>query len=131
MYNILIAEPIPYNTKPNLELVTQQSMVSYIYQNYSEHITLDDISAAGNISRSKCCQIFKKYIGQSPMDFVNTYRLEISQHLLLTTTSSITDICTACGFNHLSYFTKQFQIKYGCTPRDYRKELHSFRCRKS
>lgn len=122
IYNTLIAETNPCDTKPNQELITQQAMVSYIYQNYSDNITLNDIASAGNICRSKCCQVFKKYVGQSPMDFVNAYRLEISQHLLLTTTSSITDICTTCGFNHLSYFSKQFQIKYGCTPRDYRKK---------
>lgn len=121
MYHILSTETISSEPKPNLELITQQTMISYIYQNYSDHITLDDIASSGNICRSKCCQIFKKYIGQSPMDYVNTYRLEISQHLLLTSASSITDICIACGFNHLSYFTKQFLRKYGCTPRDYRK----------
>ena len=103
------------------EMKSQRAMVSYIYQNYGEHITLEDIAAAGNISRSKCCQIFKKYVGKSPIDFTNAYRLEVSQNLILTTDLNITDICMSCGFNHLSYFTKQFQMKYGCTPREYRK----------
>ncbi|MBO5033614.1 MAG: AraC family transcriptional regulator [Lachnospiraceae bacterium] len=123
IYNSMIAESDIYNANPTTELTYQQAMVSYIYQNYSNNITLNDIASAGNICRSKCCQIFKKYVGQSPMDFVNSYRLEVSQNLLLTTTLNITDICTTCGFNHLSYFTKQFQIKYGCTPRDYRKKI--------
>lgn len=105
------------------DLQAQRQMVSYIYQNYSSNISLDDIAAAGKVCRSKCCQIFKKYVKQSPMDFVNAYRLECSQHLLSTTALTITDICTACGFNHLSYFSKQFQAKYGCTPRNYRKTI--------
>lgn len=104
----------------NDDLHAQRQMVSYIYQNYSSMISLDDIASAGKVCRSKCCQIFKKYVGQSPMDFVNSYRLECSQNLLLTTSLSITEICTRCGFNHLSYFSKQFQNKYGCTPRDSR-----------
>lgn len=103
------------------DLLSQQRMVSYIYQNYSGTLSLDDIAAAGNVCRSKCCQIFKKYVGQSPMDFVNAYRLECSQHLLLTTSLNITEICTVCGFNHLSYFSGQFRLKYGCSPREYRK----------
>ena len=105
----------------NDDLQAQRQMVSYIYQNYSAAISLDDIADAGKVCRSKCCQIFKKYVGQSPMDFVNAYRLEYSSRLLLTTKLNITEICTACGFNHLSYFSKQFQMRYGCTPRDYRK----------
>lgn len=105
------------------DLATQRQMVSYIYQNYSSSITLEEIAAAGKVCRSKCCQIFKKYMGQSPMDFVNSYRLECSQQLLENTSLSITDICLTCGFNHQSYFTKQFRLKYQCTPKEYRKSI--------
>lgn len=108
------------------DVLVQRQMVSFIYQNYSVSISLEDIAASGKVCRSKCCQIFKKYMGQSPMDFVNSYRLECSQQLLENTTLSITDICLACGFNNQSYFTKQFRTKYQCTPKSYRKELHSF-----
>lgn len=104
------------------DLATQRRMVSFIYQNYSSAITLEDIANAGQVCRSKCCQIFKKYMGQSPMDFVNSYRLENSQQLLEKTSLSVTDICLACGFNHQSYFTKQFRAKYQCTPKEYRKQ---------
>lgn len=104
------------------QLASQQAMVSYIYQNYASTLTLDEIAAAGNMCRSQCCLIFKKYVGQSPMDFANSYRLEISRRFLEETSIHVTDICMACGFNHLSYFTKQFRRKYGCTPREYRKQ---------
>ena len=103
------------------ELIAQRKMVSFIYQNFSNVLSLDCIAASGNVCRSKCCQIFKRHMGQSPMDFVNAYRLECSKQLLENTTFRITEICTSCGFNHLSYFSKQFQLKYGCSPREYRK----------
>lgn len=105
----------------NDDLQIQRQMISYIYQNYSSNLNLNDIAATGKVCRSKCCKIFQKYLGQTPIDFLNSYRLECSQHLLLTTDLSITEICTSCGFNHMSYFSKQFQIKYGETPRNYRK----------
>lgn len=122
IYRKIISESNNPENAAGFELISQRKMVSFIYQNYSNNIFLDDIAAAGNVCRSKCCQIFKKYVGQSPMEFVNSYRLERSQHLLLNTSLTVTDICTACGFNHLSYFSRQFQMKYGCTPRDYRKQ---------
>ena len=105
------------------ELLIQRQMVSFIYENYSSVISLEEIAASGKVCRSKCCQIFKKYMGQSPMNFVNSYRLECSQQLLERTSLSVTDICLACGFNHQSYFTKQFRLKYQCTPKEYRKSL--------
>lgn len=49
-----------------------KQMVSYIYQNYREIISLDDIASAGNVSVSKCCILFKKYLQQFPIDFVNS-----------------------------------------------------------
>lgn len=97
IYSKIITESNNCEPAVNTELVSQRKMVSYIYQNYSNNISLNDIASAGNVCRSKCCQIFRKYVGQSPMEFVNSYRLKSSQHLLLTTSLSITDICTACG----------------------------------
>lgn len=122
IYNRVSLQYCNHYENMDMDLVSQRQMVSYIYQNYANNISLDDIALAGKVCRSKCCKIFKKYVGQSPMDFLNSYRLECSQNLLLTTSFSITEICISCGFNHLSYFSKQFQTKYGCTPRSYRKK---------
>lgn len=123
LYHLVTAEAGYGKTEPDEELLVQRKMVSFIYRNYGNHITLDEIAASGSICRSKCCRIFKRYAGQSPMEFVNSYRLEKSRKLLLTTQLKVTDICMACGFNHLSYFTKQFTKRYGCTPRELRNGL--------
>ncbi|MDO4297563.1 MAG: AraC family transcriptional regulator [Lachnospiraceae bacterium] len=104
------------------EIALQKTMVSYIYQHYMEKITLNDIASAGNVCRSKCCSIFRHYLRQSPIDFLNAYRLKVSCHLLAATDTSITEIALSCGFNHLSYFSKLFLRCYGCTPRDYRNQ---------
>ena len=103
------------------DLLVQRDMVSYIYSHYSESINLDEIAAAGKVCRNKCCQIFRRYLNQSPIDFLNHYRPEVSCHLLNNTKLSIAEICTACGFNHQSYYSKIFLRTYSCSPRDFRK----------
>ena len=103
------------------DLLVQRDMVSYIYSHYSESINLDEIAAAGKVCRNKCCQIFRRYLNQSPIDFLNHYRLEVSCHLLNNTKLSIAEICTACGFNHQSYYSKIFLRTYSCSPREFRK----------
>lgn len=103
------------------DLLVQRDMVSYIYSHYSESINLDEIAAAGKVCRNKCCQIFRRYLNQSPIDFLNHYRLEVSCHLLNNTKLSIAEICTACGYNHQSYYSKIFLRTYSCSPRDFRK----------
>lgn len=102
------------------ELQIQKNMVSYIYQHYMEHLTLDDIASAGNICRSRCCAVFRRYLGQSPIDFLNSCRLSVSCGLLCTSSDTITRIALTCGFSHPSYYSRLFLRAYGCTPREYR-----------
>lgn len=106
----------------DMDTKVQKDMVSFIYQHYTEKLTLSAIAASGGVCRSKCCQIFKKYLCQSPIDFLNSYRLEVSSHLLKKTDKSITEIATECGFNHLSYYSELFMRHYGCTPRQFRSQ---------
>lgn len=114
----------PENTgNQNQDLKCQKDMITFIYQHYPEKITLNEIAAAGHISRSKCCQIFKHYTQQSPVDFLNTCRLKVSCRLLETTDLPVTDVALQCGYTHLSYFSKSFLAAFRCTPREYRSRM--------
>ena len=99
----------------------QKEMVSFICRHYGEPLSLEAIAAAGHVSRSKCCQIFRKYVGQSRVEFLNAYRLKVGRNLLRDTERNVTEIATVCGFSHLSYFSRQFAAAYGRTPREYRR----------
>ena len=95
-------------------------MLSYIAKFYMKNIRLENIAHAGNVCRSRCCTLFKSYLGLSPVRFLNTYRLSIGKDLLLTTDRKITDIAAQCGLRNESYFIKLFAEKYGSTPRVFR-----------
>lgn len=112
--------PQPKQPESNTDLIVQRNMVSYIQQHYSEKLTLADIASSGHICRSKCCLIFRSYLQQTPIEFLNSYRLKMSCRLLTSTSKNITQIAMACGFHHSSYYSKLFVQSYGCTPREYR-----------
>ncbi len=99
----------------------QQRMAEFIYKNYPEQITLDDIAAAGSVSRSQCTKLFNTYTRLSPVAFLNHHRLEVSLELLRRTRASVAQIAQSCGFSDQSYFSRLFQRRYGCTPLSYRK----------
>jgi len=40
-------------------------MTGFIHQQYDNKITLDEISKAGSVCRSRCCDLFRKYLGQT------------------------------------------------------------------
>ena len=104
----------------NVWIVKQ--MLDHIRTHYSEKVTLDSIASSGNVCRTKCCQIFKKYLGMTPNDYLNSFRLEKSMELLKGTKLSITEIASACGYSSSSYFAETFSKEKGCTPTHYRKQ---------
>lgn len=120
-----LLEPVLQERTADIDgnLTIQKNMITFIYQNYTSKITLQDIAAAGKVCRSKCCKIFKKYLNQTPLDFVNSYRLEISLRLLLETTMNITEIALSCGFQSPSYYSELFRRHKGCSPSEYRSFL--------
>lgn len=120
LYEILYEQISIIDYSSSNDIFIQKQMVQFIYNNYTTRLTLNEISRAGGISRTKCCQIFKKYLNRTPIDFLNSYRLEISMNLLRDTNLSITEIAYNCGFNNLSYYSEIFKKYKGCTPNAYR-----------
>ncbi len=51
-------------------------MTGFIQDHYDLKITLSDIAAAGSICRSRCCELFSKYIGQTPNTYLVRYRIQ-------------------------------------------------------
>lgn len=97
-------------------------MTSYIHGNFDYKITVDDIAAAGSVSRSRCCQLFGKYIIQSPNAYLNKYRITKSCEMLQETDRSICEIAISCGFQSASYYTSMFRKELGVVPNEYRKQ---------
>ena len=100
----------------------QRNMTSFIHEHFNSKIGLEDIAEAGQVSKSTCIRLFHKYTGKSPIDFLNSYRLQMSAEKLVTTSEQITEIAYACGFGQPSYFNRLFLKEYNMTPNQYRKQ---------
>lgn len=69
LYSLLSPDLLSYSTAMEEDLSTQRNMISFIYRNYTQKLSLNDIAAAGSICRSKCCRIFKKYLNKNAHRF--------------------------------------------------------------
>lgn len=108
-----------------------KEMLSFIHENYGSDITVEDIAAAANISKSECFRCFRSTISKKPIEYLNEYRLKKASELLISGDMPVTEICLACGFNHISYFGKMFRQQYGMTPRQFRTEAAPLRQREN
>ena len=100
----------------------QRNMTSFIHEHFNSKIGLEDIAEAGQVSKSTCIRLFHKYTSKSPIDFLNSYRLQMSAEKLVSTSEQITEIAYACGFGQPSYFNRLFLKEYNMTPNQYRKQ---------
>ncbi len=106
--------------KQDRNLSILKDMLTYIQKHYTEKVTLDDIAKSGNISKSTCLVIFKKYLCDTPTNYLINYRLNNALNLLKETDLSVSETALSVGFNGISYFTETFRKVYGCSPSEYR-----------
>ena len=98
-----------------------KSMMHFISNSYQQKITLDDIAASGNISKSLCNTLFHKYVGESPINYLMHLRARKVAELLRSGNMPMTEIAALTGFGGVSYMSETFRKFFGKSPRDYRK----------
>ena len=115
------SEPEIYTYNDMLREQRMHRMIEFIQTHIDAPLTVEDISAAANISRSECFRCFSLFGQTTPMGYTNRYRLQCAAQKLAHSNERISDICFSCGFSSISYFGKSFHKAYGVTPSAYRK----------
>lgn len=98
-----------------------KNVLSFIRNNYDKQINLDDMAISAGMSPKYFCYFFKEMTRKTPVEYLNSYRIEKASKKLLSSDKNVTDIAYSCGFNDLSYFIKTFKSLKGITPAKFRK----------
>jgi len=118
-FTLLHQNPI-INDKANKQQERLQKVYSYIDENYSKKIALDDVAVSINLGKEAFCRYFKKNTGSTFTNFLNQYRITQAKRLLLTG-RNVGETCYECGFESLSYFNRAFKKISGENPSEYKK----------
>lgn len=95
-------------------------ILEYVHSNFSEKLSLDDVSKYASFSKSYIIRLFKKNTGKTFSSYLNSYRIYKAVEMLENTDKSILDISELCGFGSVAYFIKLFKESMGITPHKYR-----------
>ena len=93
----------------------------YIFANFDEAITLDQVAKHTHLSPASLSRLFRKLTNKTFVHFIRDIRLGYACRLLADTDDSIVEICFRSGFRNLSNFNRQFKAQYQRSPRDWRK----------
>lgn len=100
-------------------------VLSYVEANIGADISTEDLAREVAISAHHFGRLFRQVIGQTPHQFVMSYRVETARRLLADARRTLTDVAVSCGFADQSHFTRAFKQATGVTPGLYRKGLAS------
>lgn len=91
--------------------------------------TVDTLAAAAGMSRTAFLERFRETFSQSPIEFVQEFRLKLAAHLLKMTNLPIKSVAAAVGYSSRSYFSRAFRVFHAVDPSAYRIESRAGRQR--
>jgi AraC-like DNA-binding protein len=65
--------------------------------------------------------LFKSEVGVSPQRYLNNIRLDKAREYLENGVLSVKEIASEVGISNVSRFCRSFKVRYGTTPKEYRK----------
>lgn len=97
--------------------------VTYIWNNISSDISIEELSKRVHMSRSHFTSLFKKYYGLSVAAYIRQCRVLNVIQLIKWNKINIIDAAFQSGFTSSSGFYKTFNGVTGMTPREYLKNI--------
>ncbi len=95
--------------------------VQFIKENYMTELTLSQIAAVVHMNGSYLTKMFKEKTGESVIQYLQTYRINMAAKKLKDSNYSVAEIASLVGFVDTKHFFKAFKKAMGLTPLQYRK----------
>ena len=106
-----------YVSSRNFEKI--QSAVDYINQNYTKHITNDELAKLTNFSTVYFRKLFSENFNMSPQAYVHTLRIRKAKELFHSDYGNISSVALSLGYSSIYDFSKTFKKYVGISPSAY------------
>ncbi|MEO0573180.1 MAG: AraC family transcriptional regulator [Bacteroidota bacterium] len=128
MVQELIVRILQANVRKTFETQTRELsgtkrlayIVQYVRKNIRNPLSIKELSEKACMSESHFYKVFKQEMGISPIDFINTERIQKAMELLQDPSINLTEVFLESGFTNRSYFNRMFKRQKGISPSNYR-----------
>lgn len=111
----------------SLELAQSSMMeliLNYMKENIGRDLTYHDICREFLMGKSRLYQLFEEQVGQSPMDYFSSLKMNEAKRLLREGALSVSQISDRLAFSSIHNFSRAFKKRIGLSPTAYRKKIN-------
>jgi len=117
-------KPVAARRKPAAGRACERRLskvVDYIDTHLDDNLRIQDLAGIACLSRFHFARAFKRSVGKSPHQYINTKRMHLALSLLAEDTLCLAQVARACGFSTQPSFNKAFARATGQCPGQYRR----------
>jgi AraC-like DNA-binding protein len=85
--------------------------------------TLDELAVEVGASRSVLVERFTRFLGEPPLTYLASWRMQLAARLLQTTRKTVIELALDVGYESEAAFNRAFKREFGLPPAQYRKRL--------
>lgn len=100
---------------------TASRLKSCLHNCLDKPVTLRELADTVHLTPNYLCRLFKEYLGETPMSYLQRIRLQEARRLLTHTDLPIAAISEKLCYEEPSYFARLFRKRYGISPTEYRR----------
>ena len=118
----LLSACLPKMVESNLVLdKTLQTAIEYLTNHWEEDLSVSTLARHCCVSESTVYHLFQRELGQTPISFLNSIKINVAIEYLENSNYSVSTIARLVRFNSENHFRKIFTRLTGTTPLKYKK----------
>lgn len=118
----------PIKVAPLLEHIQSnkyiRKAIEFIVENYSNDISVSNISDYVGLDRSYFSRLFKKITNSTPSTYLANYQMSQAKYLFTYTDYKIEEIANLVGYKNVNQFSRMFKFIVYMTPSEFRRQNH-------
>lgn len=101
-----------------------KNIQSYIEDNFSEKLNVEELAAKVAISRRNFVRRFKKATANTPLEYIQRVKIEAAKKNLESSTKNISEVMFDVGYSDTKAFRNIFKKHAGLSPIEYRNKYN-------